>query len=185
MFVGHITGHARAVVVERRLGDEERGCTSSAERICMYDLLLKGGRVIDPAQDLDAARDLALEHGQVAAIASAIGESEARQVLDVKGKIVTPGLIDLHAHVFDGVTRNGVAPDLAGVHAGVTTVVDAGSAGSATVDAFPRYILPNSETEVLPFLHICQTGLAPSRTSSRRQASTWMPRWRRSTGIPG
>ncbi|HLZ71603.1 MAG TPA: amidohydrolase/deacetylase family metallohydrolase [Dehalococcoidia bacterium] len=126
----------------------------------MYDLLLKGGRVIDPAQDLDAARDLALEHGQVAAIASAIGESEARQVLDVKGKIVTPGLIDLHAHVFDGVTRNGVAPDLAGVHAGVTTVVDAGSAGSATVDAFPRYILPNSETEVLPFLHICQTGLA-------------------------
>ncbi len=126
----------------------------------MYDLLLKGGRVIDPSQNLNAPRDLALENGQIAAVAAEIRESGARQVLDVSGKIVTPGLIDFHAHVFDGVTRSGVAPDLAGVRAGVTTVVDAGSAGCATIEAFPRHILPHSDTEVMPFLHICQTGLA-------------------------
>src|SRR5262249_41628051 len=61
---------------------------------------------------------------------------------------------------FDGVTGNGLHPDLAGVRAGVTTVVDAGSAGSATFAAFPKHILPRCETEVLPFLHICQTGLS-------------------------
>lgn len=126
----------------------------------MYDLLLKGGQLIDPAQKLNGRYDLAVEDGRVAAVAAEIAGSEARQTLDVAGYLVTPGLIDLHAHVFDGVSRMGVAPDLAGVRAGVTTVVDAGSAGSATVEAFPRYIIPQSETEVIPFLHICQTGLA-------------------------
>src|SRR5262249_45153601 len=75
-------------------------------------------------------------------------------------KTVAPGLIDLHTHVFDGVAANGVHPDIAGVHAGVTTVVDAGSSGCATFSAFPRHILPKCETEVIPLLHICQTGLA-------------------------
>src|SRR5579885_690839 len=126
----------------------------------MYDLLLKGGHVIDPAQKLNGRHDLAVEDGRIAAVAAEIAASEARQTLDVAGYIVTPGLIDLHAHVFDGVSRMGVPPDLAGVRAGVTTIVDAGSAGSATVDAFPRYIIPQSETEVIPFLHIAQTGLA-------------------------
>src|SRR6185295_1894177 len=86
----------------------------------------------------------------------------ATRIIDVTGKIVTPGLIDLHAHVFDGVTSNGVDPNLAGVRAGVTTIVDAGSAGPATFAAFPKHILPKSDTEVLPFLHICQTGLSTS-----------------------
>ncbi|HZQ38790.1 MAG TPA: amidohydrolase/deacetylase family metallohydrolase, partial [Dehalococcoidia bacterium] len=125
----------------------------------MYDLLLKGGHVVDPAQKLDGRYDLAVENGRIAAVAPAIADAEARQTLDVSGYLVTPGLIDLHTHVFDGVSRMGVAPDLAGVRAGVTTVVDAGSAGAATVDAFPRYVIPRSETEVIPFLHIAQTGL--------------------------
>jgi dihydroorotase len=126
----------------------------------MYDLLLKGGNVIDPSQDLLGALDVAVEDGKIARVAANIPVAEARRVVDVPGKTVTPGLIDLHTHVFDGVAANGVHPDIAGVHAGVTTVVDAGSSGCATFGAFPRHILPKCETEVIPLLHICQTGLA-------------------------
>ena len=126
----------------------------------MYDLLLKGGTVIDPSQDLRGALDVAVEDGKIARVAANIPVAEARRVVDVPGKTVTPGLIDLHTHVFDGVAANGVHPDIAGVHAGVTTVVDAGSSGCATFSAFPRHILPKCETEVIPLLHICQTGLA-------------------------
>jgi dihydroorotase len=126
----------------------------------MYDLLLKGGRVVDPANGLDGALDVAVEKGVIARVAPAIAHAEAARVIEVAGKIVTPGLIDVHAHVFEGVNRTGVNPDLAGVYAGVTTIVDAGSAGPATFGAFPRHIIPHCHTEIVPFLHICQTGLA-------------------------
>ena len=126
----------------------------------MYDLLLKGGTVVDPSAGLNDAYDIAIEQGVIASIAPAIPASEARQVIEVPGTVVTPGLIDLHAHVFEGFTRFGLHPDQAGVYAGVTTLVDAGSAGSATFEGFPRHILPNCRTEIIPFLHICQTGLA-------------------------
>ena len=126
----------------------------------MYDLVLRGGIVVDPSTGLDGVNDIAVHGGVIAAIAPEIGDAEAARTIDVAGKVVTPGLIDLHAHVFDGVSRNGVHPDLAGVYAGVTTIVDAGSAGAATFAAFPRHIIPNCSTEVVPFLHIGQTGLA-------------------------
>jgi dihydroorotase len=126
----------------------------------MYDLLLKGGTVIDPAARRSERLDVAVETGKIARLTADISADQASQVLDVSGKTVTPGLIDLHTHVFDGVAHNGVHPDVAGVRAGVTTVVDAGTSGSATFGAFPRHILPRCHTEVLPFLHICQTGLA-------------------------
>ena len=126
----------------------------------MYDLVLRGGTVIDPAQGLHAQLDVAVENGTIADVRQGIAADAGRRSVDVSGKTVTPGLIDLHAHVLDGVNANGVNPDLAGVRAGVTTVVDAGSAGAATFAAFPRHVLPDSHTEVLPFLHICQTGLA-------------------------
>src|ERR1700682_3037749 len=126
----------------------------------MYDLLLRGGTVIDPSQSLNGVFDIAVHDGKIHQLGPSIASQDARRVIDVHGKTVTPGLIDLHAHVFDGVNSNGVHPDLAGVRAGVTTVVDAGSSGSATFAAFPRHILPNCATEVIPFLHICQTGLA-------------------------
>src|SRR5258708_3558027 len=126
----------------------------------MYDLILSGGTVIDPSQALQGPLDLAVNDGQIAEIAQNIHPQQAHRVVDVKGRTVTPGLIDLHTHVFDGVAHNGVRPALAGVRAGVTTVVDAGSSGAATFGAFPKHILPKCDTEVLPFLHICQTGLA-------------------------
>lgn len=127
----------------------------------MFDLVLRGGTVIDPGLGLHGQLDVAVEDGHIALMgALPLAADEARRVIDVSGKIVVPGLIDVHTHVFDGVSNNGVHPDLAGVRAGVTTVVDAGSSGSATFSAFPRYVLPNCATEVMPFLHICQTGLA-------------------------
>jgi dihydroorotase len=126
----------------------------------MYDLVLKGGRVVDPSSGLDGVLDVAVEHEVIARVAAGIAPAEAARVIDVGGKLVTPGLIDLHAHVFEGVNRTGVNPDLAGVLAGVTTIVDAGSAGPATFAAWTRHILPHCATEIVPFLHICQTGLA-------------------------
>lgn len=126
----------------------------------MYDVLLKGGTVVDPAAGLNGVHDIAVQDGKIARIAPSIPPEEATQVLDVADNIVTPGLIDLHAHVFDGIIGNGVHPDLGGVHAGVTTIVDAGSAGCATFSGFPRHIIPRCQTEIIPFLHICQTGLA-------------------------
>ena len=125
----------------------------------MYDLVLKGGRVVDPSSSLDGVLDVAVENGKIARVAAGIAPAEAARVIEVGGKIVTPGLIDLHAHVFEGFNRTGVNPDLAGVLAGVTTIVDAGSAGAATFGGW-RHILPHCHTEIVPFLHICQTGLA-------------------------
>jgi len=126
----------------------------------MYDLLLKGGAVLDPSTGLAGAHDVAVQNGLIARIAPGIAAAEASRTIELGGRIVTPGLIDLHAHVLDGVARNGLDPDLGGVYAGVTTIVDAGSAGAATFAAFPRHIQPRSHTEIIPFLHICQTGLA-------------------------
>ncbi|HUF93100.1 MAG TPA: amidohydrolase family protein, partial [Candidatus Limnocylindria bacterium] len=126
----------------------------------MYDLVLKGGTVLDPSSGLDGVLDIAVQDGSIARIAAGIAPAEASRVIDVSGRVVTPGLIDCHAHVFEGVNRMGVNPDLAGVHAGVTTIVDAGSAGAATFAAFPTHILGRCHTEIIPFLHICQTGLA-------------------------
>ncbi|MGH7390322.1 MAG: amidohydrolase/deacetylase family metallohydrolase [Candidatus Rokuibacteriota bacterium] len=126
----------------------------------MYDLVLKGGMVLDPSAGLDGVHDVAVQDGTIARIAPGIAAAEASRVVEVAGKIVTPGLIDLHAHVFEGFNRTGVHPDLGGVRSGVTTIVDAGSAGAATFAGFPRHIIPACHTEIIPFLHICQTGLA-------------------------
>jgi len=126
----------------------------------MYDLLIKGGTVVDPSQDINGANDVAVEDGKIALVAPDIPESEASRVVEVKGKLVTPGLIDLHTHIYDGVNGNGVEADLGGVRAGVTTMVDAGSSGCDTYGGFPRHIIPNNATEIIPFLHICRTGLA-------------------------
>jgi dihydroorotase len=126
----------------------------------MYDLILKGGTVIDPANGVNGINDVAVEDGKIARLAPNIPPEEGRRVLEVPGKLVTPGLIDLHTHVYDGVNGNGVNPDLGGVRAGVTTMVDAGSSGCDTFGGFPKHIIPNNATEVIPFLHICRTGLA-------------------------
>lgn len=126
----------------------------------MYDLLVKGGRVVDPAQNIDSRMDIAVAGGKIVSVSKDISANDGKKVIDASGKIVTPGLIDMHCHVYDGVCKNGAPVDTAGVRQGVTTVVDAGSAGQANFAAFPKFIIPKARTTVYCFLHIGSTGLA-------------------------
>src|SRR5207249_11376318 len=103
----------------------------------MYDLLLKGGTVVDPSTSLHGVYDIAVQDAKIAQIAPTIPREEARRVYEVAGKIFTPGLIDPHAHVLGCFNRNGVPPDLGGVYHGVTTLVDSVSARCATFAGFP------------------------------------------------
>ena len=127
----------------------------------MYDILIKGGRVIDPAQNIDGTMDVAINKDKIAVVSRDISPQEGKQIIDAKGKIVTPGLIDSHVHAFDSIMKIAVEPDVAGVKHAVTTVVDGGSAGEATFAAFPKHIFPASRTKVFCFLHLCSYGLIP------------------------
>src|SRR5580700_7551280 len=106
-----------------------------------YDLLLRDGRVICPASQIDGFRDVAIRDGKIAAIAETILPSSAREVIDVSGKLVLPGLIDTHAHVYQYVTgRFGLNPDMVGVRSGVTTVIDQGGPSCMTLPGFRHFI---------------------------------------------
>jgi dihydroorotase len=125
-----------------------------------YDLLLKGGHVLDPGQGLDGTRDIAVTGGKIAKIDTDIPARDARRVLEIRGtgRHVVPGLIDLHTHVADGAITEGVGmgmcnPDAIGVHSGVTTVADAGSVGVANVGVFPAHILPRAKTRVITLVN--------------------------------
>jgi dihydroorotase len=131
-----------------------------------YDLLLKGGHVIDPKNALSAVRDVAVRDGRIAAVASSISAAEARRTVDVAGLYVTPGLIDLHAHVFAGSEGAGLAggpssihPDAFAPRVGVTTVVDAGSSGRHNFARFKSTIIDRARTRVLVFLNIGGSGM--------------------------
>jgi dihydroorotase len=133
--------------------------TSQAMAAASYDLLIAGGRVIDPSQKLSAERDVAILGGRIARIAPNIPPSQARQVYDAKGKIVTPGLIDIHTHVYKyGITLN-VDSDIVGFQSGVTTVVDAGSTGAGTFQGFRKYVIDTASTRIYALLNISTIGL--------------------------
>jgi len=123
-----------------------------------YDLLIRGGHVIDLSQELSADVDIAIRQGKVARIARGIAESEARQVLDARKMIVTPGLVDVHVHVYDGVAPLGIPADPNCIAKGATTVVDAGSAGAHTFPGFRQYIVRMAETRVYALLNISVIG---------------------------
>jgi dihydroorotase len=119
----------------------------------MYDLLLKGGRVIDASRGIDETIDVAVDGDKIALMARAIPTSEAREVLNVSGKIVAPGLVDVHTHIYHP-GRNWNHPDVAGVRSGVTTIADAGGPGSADFEDFCEYVLPKAQTSVYSFLSV-------------------------------
>jgi dihydroorotase len=123
----------------------------------MFDLILKGGRVIDPASDRDEVADVAFTDGLVAAVGKDLGP--ATDTRDVSGRMVVPGLIDLHTHVYWGGTSLGVDPDLYAKPCGITTLVDAGSAGPGNFAGFRRHVIERSEVRILPFLHISFPGI--------------------------
>jgi dihydroorotase len=124
-----------------------------------YDILLKGGIVIDPAQKLHDLRDVAIADGKIAAIEHDIPANPATQTVFVTGKYVTPGLIDIHTHVYTGVTTWGIKADPVCTTTGVTTVVDAGSPSWATFPGFREYIAKPARTRILTYIHISGIGL--------------------------
>ena len=118
-----------------------------------YDLLLRGGRVIDPVQNIDGLFDVAIQDGKIAAVAASILASSAKEVVNVAGKLVLPGLIDTHGHVFQHVTgRFGLDADLAGVHSGVTTLIDQGGPSCMTLPAFREYVVKAKKSRVVAFI---------------------------------
>ncbi len=121
------------------------------------DYLLKGGRLIDPAAGRDGLFDIHVRNGIVDGIGSNI-TAEGATVLDVKGHIVTPGLIDVHLHLMKGLGAFGVDPDIFGVGSGVTTVVDAGSAGHSLLTVFRNYVTRNAHTRVLNYINLSTLG---------------------------
>jgi dihydroorotase len=127
-----------------------------------YDLLLKGGQVIDPANHLNAVRDVAVVGDRIARVAENIPASEAKKVLEVSGFCVTPGLVDIHAHVFvEDPGGWGIYPDLGAFPSGVTTVVDAGSSGWKNFELFKTRIIDKAKVRVLAFLNIVAMGMDP------------------------
>jgi dihydroorotase len=131
-----------------------------------YDLVLKGGRVIDAKNNIDAVRDVAIRGNRIAAVAESIPENQARRAIDVSGLYVTPGLIDIHVHVFTGLHHGNLAegdtsvhPDHTVLRAGVTTVVDAGTSGWRNFPDFRRTVIDVAQTRVLAMLNITGMGM--------------------------
>lgn len=122
------------------------------------DLILKGGRVIDPSQGLDGIRDVGFANGKVAAIATRL-DSAAAAVRDVSGLIVSPGLIDLHTHVYWGGTSLGIDAEEFCRTSGVTTAVDTGSAGPGNFMGFRKHVIERSQVRILAYLHVSHAGI--------------------------
>ncbi|WBB61164.1 amidohydrolase/deacetylase family metallohydrolase [Streptomyces sp. WMMC500] len=131
-----------------------------------YDLVIRRGHVIDPKNDIDGVRDVAVKDGKIAKVARHIDASGAEKTVDARGQYVTPGLVDMHAHMFPGPKQdyangwNGVAPDGFTLRSGVTTAVDTGSSGASNFAQFKEEVIDKSKTRVLAFLNIVGKGMA-------------------------
>ena len=123
-----------------------------------FDLILRNGRVIDPSQALDRVTDVAFADGKVAAVGDGLAAEGAR-VRDVSGRIVTPGLIDLHTHVYWGGTSLGIDAEDFARRSAVTTCVDTGSAGPGNFAGFRKHVIEPSAIRILPYLHISFAGI--------------------------
>ena len=131
----------------------------------MTDLLIKNGRVLDPSRDLDGTMDIAVSEGEIEAIGESLDAASADRVIDAKGLLVTPGLIDIHTHVAAGIRQASKEdmmgePDIAGVHAGVTTVLDAGSTGAFNIGGFTNFVAPSAYTRTFALLNVGTMGVA-------------------------
>ncbi|MBV9301179.1 MAG: amidohydrolase/deacetylase family metallohydrolase [Acidobacteriaceae bacterium] len=140
------------------------GLPASAQT--QYDLLLQGGHVIDAKNQISAVRDVAIRDGKIAAVAEHIDPASALKTVDVKNLYVTPGLVDIHVHVYASTGErnsyagdNGVFPDGFTLRTGVTTAADAGSSGYKNFEDFKEHIINRAKTRILPFLNIVGAGM--------------------------
>lgn len=124
-----------------------------------FDILISGGEVIDPGGAHDGRLDVAITRDRIAAVDSNIPAESAFRVIDATGQIVTPGLVDLHTHVFHKLTYWGIDPDPVGSRSGVTTWNDAGSVGALTVDGFRDFIVQPARVGITAFVNISSIGL--------------------------
>lgn len=132
-----------------------------------YDLLIKNGHVIDPKNKIDSILDIAIANGKIAKIEKNISATQAKKVVDATGLFVTPGLIDIHTHVFVGTKPDkfadgilSLSPDDFTFKSGVTTVVDAGTSGWRNFPVFKTQVIDKSQTRVLAFLNIAGAGMS-------------------------
>jgi len=127
---------------------------SSADK---FDLLIQGGTVIDPSQNLNGAMDVAIHEGKILEVSKAIAPERAAKIVSARDRIVTPGFIDLHNHCYDGM-GTGTNADHSSLGRGVTTVVDAGSAGYVAFPNFRKYVINNSATRIMALVHVNAIG---------------------------
>lgn len=140
---------------------------SSSQSNQSFDIVVKGGTLIDPKNGIHALMDIAISQGKIAKVAASIDPKEAKQVVDARGLMVTPGIIDLHGHVFHGTQLNhylsdgmaALAPDGFTFRNGVTTIVDCGGAGWRNIQTFRRNVIDSAQTRVLAFLNIVGGGM--------------------------
>ena len=133
-----------------------------------YDILIRGGEVIDTSQDLRGVRDVAVKDGLICAVEESLPVAEANRIVDARGLIVCPGLIDLHVHVYPGYGPFGIEADPLCPAGGVTTMLDAGSTGSYAFDAFRRDVIDRVQTEVLGLVNLSCIGLVAANLGELR-----------------
>ena len=124
-----------------------------------FDTIITGGEVVDPGAGLSGAMDVGITGGKIAAVEAGLDRASAGATIDATGQIVTPGLVDLHTHVYWGVTYWGIEPDPVAARSGVTTWLDVGSAGSYSFPGFRRYVSEASRTRVFSLLNLSSIGL--------------------------
>ena len=123
-----------------------------------YDILLKDGEIIDPAQGIHHAGSVAIKNGRIAAVGKSLS-GEAKKVIPLGGKMITPGLIDMHCHPSIGFRPGGIVPDEVGLNAGVTLLGDGGTAGPANFLSYRKLVVEPARTEILCFLNVAKAGL--------------------------
>ena len=125
----------------------------------MFDILLKDGLIIDPSQAIHGEGSVAIQDGKIRAVGKNLPDGEATKIFDMRGKIIAPGLIDIHCHPVEGFWELGVPADEFGLNSGVTLLGDAGSAGPANFEALRLFIVKRAKTDILCFLNLSNTGL--------------------------
>jgi dihydroorotase len=130
------------------------------------DTLITGGSVLDPASGVNGRRDIAITGGRISQVAATIPRGDAARVIDATGKVVTPGLIDIHVHVYPGVANVAIEPDRVGIERGVTALIDGGSSGATTFGGFKSYVVSRARTRVYALINISGPGMTVSNETA-------------------